>query len=115
MKPVFLLFLLAISSFAYGMDGGEDLNSESLYRRAKKQIRRIDLKNLDSLTPFAIVATCYLKEPKLTLAALGLTLIVIILKDSYVQKKIKQCVQRLSKVIPFAINRDHNRLCVPEK
>lgn len=116
MKQFFLLCLLMLGSSVYGMEGvGEERNTGSLYRRAKKQMQGFDLKNLVDLTPFAMVATCYYKDPQLTLTALSLTMIVIILKNSYVQRKIRQCIWRLSRVIPFAIDRDYSRLCVSEK
>lgn len=95
-KKVFLVWVLVFGLPLYTVtaeDKVEDLDhmeSTSLLTRAKKRVKDINLRNLAELAPFALVAKCYSEAPNLTMAMLGATLIVISLRNQYIQRTVKK-------------------------
>ncbi len=96
-KVLFFVWLLLVGFPMYTVNAepkiksSEDIESNSsLLVRAKKRVRDINLRNLVDLAPFAIVAKCYTESPNLTMVALGVTLIIISLRNQYIQRTVKK-------------------------
>lgn len=95
-KGLFFVWLVLVGLPMYTVnaepkiENSEDMESSSLLVRAKKRVRDINLRNLVDLAPFAIVAKCYTESPNLTMVTLGVTLIIISLRNQYIQRTVKK-------------------------
>lgn len=112
MKRLYMIFFLlsaAASIFAEDSLGESESDASATFlTRAKKRISRIKMKDLIELAPFAIVAKCYTDAPNLTMAALGVTLVVIALRNAYIEKKAKKAMRFIIKAI-YRINKKYGQ------
>lgn len=97
-------FFMCVSMFVVADDiivgqVGEEPSNISFFTRAKQQAQAFNVKYLIDLAPFALVAKCYNDSPNLTMAVLGATMMVISLRNAYIQRSARRIVLKVKKFL----------------